>query len=214
MKRCVWKIGGILLATALLWLSFGCGWDSTPQYVIATPPGVTATPFARWTASPVPEGFETPTPEPTQEPEDTNAPDASAAGTGDASATPASATPDPSASGDPLITPTPDPYLIGKWEFKRSRINHTEVPASDTGWRMILWLFSNGSAEANIYQIGNQDPPQNTQALQWRIVGATLTMTLYGETIYTLQYDGTYLILEQKLDNGDVDSMIFEKTGE
>lgn len=210
MKQCVRKIGCILLATALLWLCFGCGWESTTQYVIATPPAVTATPFARWTASPVPEGFETPTPEL----EDTNAPDASPAGTANASASPAGATPNPSASGDPSVTPTPDPYLIGRWEFKRSRINHTEVPASDTGWRMVFWLFSNGSAEANIYRLNNPDPPQNTQALQWRIVGATLTMTLYGEMIYTLQYDGTYLILEQDTGNGSTDSMIFEKTGE
>ena len=38
-------------------------------------------------------------------------------------------------------------------------------------------------------------------------------MTLYGETILTLVYDGTYLILEQEVD-GAVDEMIFEKTGE
>ena len=198
----------MLLATVLLWLCLGCGWDSTPQYVIATPAAVTATPFARWTASPVPEGFETPTPEPMPEP--TEPPE----GTVAASATPTSAAQSPNASGDPSVTPTPDPYLIGTWEFKRSRYKGKEVPASETGQRMVFWLFSNGSAEMNIYSTtSGGDPPQNTQGVQWRIVGATLTMTLYGETILTLQYDGTYLILEQEV-FGDTDSMIFEKTGE
>ena len=36
----------VLLATALLLLSFGCGWDNTPQYVIASA-APSYTPFAR-----------------------------------------------------------------------------------------------------------------------------------------------------------------------
>ncbi len=212
MKRRFKKAIPVLLATALLWLSFGCGWDSTPQYVIATPKP-DYTPFARWTASPVPEDYETPSPEPTPEPEDTNAPDASPAGTADASATPA-ATKDPNSTEDPSVTPTPDPYLMGKWEFRRSRYKGKEISVSETKQRMLLWLFSNGSAEMNIYEVSaTTDPPENTQGVQWRIVGSTLTMTLYGETMLVLHYDGTYLILEQEVD-GAIDELIFEKTGE
>ena len=217
MKRRMKKAIPLLLATALLWLSFGCGWDSTPQYVIATPKP-DYTPFARWTASPVPEGAE-----PTAAAETTADAEASpeepgqsaqASAAPDASATPGtSATPDPNASIDPSVTPTPDPYLYGRWEFKRSRYKGQEVPASETKQRILIWLFANGSAEMNIYQKSTVvDPPQDTQGVQWRIVGSTLTLTLYGETIMTLVYDGTYLILEQEV-NDTVADIIFEKTG-
>ena len=47
MIRRIRKAIPLLLATAVLWLSLGCGWDNTPQYVIATP---TPTPTnVRWT---------------------------------------------------------------------------------------------------------------------------------------------------------------------
>lgn len=200
----------VLLATALLLLSFGCGWDNTPQYVIASA-APSYTPFARWTPSPIPEDYETPTPEPTHEPADSAQPSGSPDGTASASA---AATPDAGSTQNPSVTPTPDPYLFGKWEFKRSRYKGKELSVSETKQRMILWLFSNGSAEMNIYEISaTSDPPENTKAVQWRITGSKLTMTLYGETILTLVYDGTYLILEQEVD-GAVDEMIFEKTGE
>ena len=218
MKRRIKKAIPLLLATALLWLSFGCGWDSTPQYVIATPKP-DYTPFARWTASPVPEGAE-----PTAAAETTADAEASSAEPGqsaqasaapDASATPGtSATPDPNASIDPSVTPTPDPYLYGRWEFKRSRYKGQEVPASETKQRILIWLFANGSAEMNIYEISaTSDPPENTQGVQWKLNGTTLTLTLYGETILTLIYDGTYLTYEVEVFD-DVDRLILEKTGE
>ncbi len=218
MKRRMKKAIPLLLATALLWLSFGCGWDSTPQYVIATPKP-DYTPFARWTASPVPEGAE-----PTAAAETTADAEASPAEPGqsaqasaapDASATPGtSATPDPNASIDPSVTPTPDPYLYGRWEFKRSRYKGQEVPASETKQRILIWLFANGSAEMNIYEISaTSDPPENTQGVQWKLNGTTLTLTLYGETILTLIYDGTYLTYEVEVFD-DVDRLILEKTGE
>ena len=218
MKRRMKKAIPLLLATALLWLSFGCGWDSTPQYVIATPKP-DYTPFARWTASPVPEGAE-----PTAAAETTADAEASSAEPGqsaqasaapDASATPGtSATPDPNASIDPSVTPTPDPYLYGRWEFKRSRYKGQEVPASETKQRILIWLFANGSAEMNIYEISaTSDPPENTQGVQWKLNGTTLTLTLYGETILTLIYDGTYLTYEVEVFD-DVDRLILEKTGE
>lgn len=218
MKRRMRKAIPLLLATALLWLSFGCGWDSTPQYVIATPKP-DYTPFARWTASPVPEGAE-----PTAAAETTADAEASPAEPGqsaqasaapDASATPGtSATPDPNASIDPSVTPTPDPYLYGRWEFKRSRYKGQEVPASETKQRILIWLFANGSAEMNIYEISaTSDPPENTQGVQWKLNGTTLTLTLYGETILTLIYDGTYLTYEVEVFD-DVDRLILEKTGE
>ena len=208
----------ILLATALLWLSFGCGWDNTPQYVIVTP---TPEPTnVRWT----PEATELSeeTPEPTQEAESaqtaesTGQPDGTAdtSASPDAAATPGTSdTPDPNSTIDPSVTPTPDPYLYGRWEFKRSRYKGKEVPASETGRRMTLRLFNNGSAEMNIYKIGDGDPPQDTQGVQWKIVGSKLTLTLYGETIMELLYDGTFLVYEVEV-YGDTDDLIFEKTGE
>ena len=211
MKRRVQKAIPVLLAAVLLLLSLGCGWDNTPQYVIATPAAATATPFARWTASPVPEGYETPTPAATPEPEDTESPSGSPAGTD--GATPG-ATKNPNSTEDPSVTPTPDPYLIGKWEFKRGRYKGKELAVTETNQRMLLWLFSNGSAEMNIYEISaNTDPPQNTQGVQWRMDGATMTLTLYGETIMVLKYDGTYLVMEQEVFDSTFD-FIFEKTGE
>ena len=210
MKRRIKKAIPAFLATVLLALLLGCGWDNTPQYVIPST-GPTHTPFARWTPSPVPADAEvTATPEPSEEP------DATPAGSADPNATPdPNATATASASIDPSVSPTPDPYLIGNWEFKRSRHKGREVPASETGQRMIFWLFDNGSAELNIYQISTvSDPPQNTQGVQWRMDGATLIMTLYGETMLTLQYDGTYLILEQEVPGSGTVDMIFEKIGQ
>ena len=216
MKRRIKKAIPAFLATVLLALLLGCGWDNTPQYVIPST-GPTHTPFARWTPSPVPADAEvTATPEPSEEP------DATPAGSVDPNATPdpnATATANASATAgasiDPSVSPTPDPYLIGNWEFKRSRHKGREVPASETGQRMIFWLFDNGSAELNIYQISTvSDPPQNTQGVQWRMDGATLIMTLYGETMLTLQYDGTYLILEQEVPGSGTVDMIFEKIGQ
>ena len=210
MKRRIKKAIPAFLATVLLALLLGCGWDNTPQYVIPST-GPTHTPFARWTPSPVPADAEvTETPEPSEEP------DATPAGSVDPNATPdPNATVTANASIDPSVSPTPDPYLIGNWEFKRSRHKGREVPASETGQRMIFWLFDNGSAELNIYQISTvSDPPQNTQGVQWRMDGATLIMTLYGETMLTLQYDGTYLILEQEVPGSGTVDMIFEKIGQ
>ena len=210
MKRRIKKAIPAFLATVLLALLLGCGWDNTPQYVIPST-GPTHTPFARWTPSPVPADAEvTETPEPSEEP------DATPAGSVDPNATPdPNATATANASIDPSVSPTPDPYLIGNWEFKRSRHKGREVPASETGQRMIFWLFDNGSAELNIYQISTvSDPPQNTQGVQWRMDGATLIMTLYGETMLTLQYDGTYLILEQEVPGSGTVDMIFEKIGQ
>lgn len=208
----------ILLATALLWLSFGCGWDNTPQYVIVTP---TPEPTnVRWT----PEATELPeeTPEPTQEvesaqtAESTGQPDGTAdtSASPDAAATPGTSdTPDPNSSIDPSVTPTPDPYLYGRWEFKRSRYKGKEVAASETGWKKTIRLFDNGSAEMNIYKISaSSDPPQDTQGVQWKITDSKLTLTLYGEVIMTLKYDGTYLIEEQDVFDDTVD-MIYEKVG-
>ena len=210
MKRRIKKAIPAFLATVLLALLLGCGWDNTPQYVIPST-GPTHTPFARWTPSPVPADAEvTATPEPSEEP------DATPAGSVDPNATPdPNATATANASIAPSVSPTPDPYLIGNWEFKRSRHKGREVPASETGQRMIFWLFDNGSAELNIYQISTvSDPPQNTQGVQWRMDGATLIMTLYGETMLTLQYDGTYLILEQEVPGSGTVDMIFEKIGQ
>ena len=210
MKRRIKKAIPAFLATVLLALLLGCGWDNTPQYVIPST-GPTHTPFARWTPSPVPADAEvTETPEPSEEP------DGTPAGSVDPNATPdPNATATANASIDPSVSPTPDPYLIGNWEFKRSRHKGREVPASETGQRMIFWLFDNGSAELNIYQISTvSDPPQNTQGVQWRMDGATLIMTLYGETMLTLQYDGTYLILEQEVPGSGTVDMIFEKIGQ
>ena len=210
MKRRIKKAIPAFLATVLLALLLGCGWDNTPQYVIPST-GPTHTPFARWTPSPVPADAEvTATPEPSEEP------DSTPAGSVDPNATPdPNATATAGASLDPSVSPTPDPYLIGNWEFKRSRHKGREVPASETGQRMIFWLFDNGSAELNIYQISTvSDPPQNTQGVQWRMDGATLIMTLYGETMLTLQYDGTYLILEQEVPGSGTVDMIFEKIGQ
>lgn len=205
-----------LLAAVLLLLCFGCGWDNTPQYVIATP--TPAPTNVRWTPSPVPEGYEgTPAPEGTLQPDESALPSESPDGTADTSASPdaasATATPDPNSTIDPSVTPTPDPYLYGRWEFKRSRYKGKEVPASETGRRMTLRLFNNGSAEMNIYKIGDGDPPQDTQGVQWKIVGSKLTLTLYGETIMELLYDGTFLVYEVEV-YGDTDDLIFEKTGE
>lgn len=208
----------LLLATALLWLSLGCGWDNTPQYVIATP---TPEPTnVRWTPNATEQSDAASTPVPTDEPESTEGAQSSEQpeGTADADGTPAATnasdqTPDPNATVNPAVTPTPDPYLYGRWEFKRSRYKGKEVPASETGRKMTIRLFDNGSAEMNIYKIGDGDPPQDTQGVQWRINGATLTLTLYGETIMKLVYDGTYLIYEVDV-YGDTDDLIFEKTGE
>ena len=216
MIRRIRKAIPLLLATAVLWLSLGCGWDNTPQYVIATP--TPAPTNVRWTPSPVPEGYEgTPAPEGTLQPDESALPSESPDGTADTSASPdaasATATPDPNSTIDPSVTPTPDPYLYGRWEFKRSRYKGKEVPASETGRRMTLRLFNNGSAEMNIYKIGDGDPPQDTQGVQWKIVGSKLTLTLYGETIMELLYDGTFLVYEVEV-YGDTDDLIFEKTGE
>ena len=66
----------------------------------------------------------------------------------------------------------------------------------------------------NIYEISaTSDPPENTQGVQWKLNGTTLTLTLYGETILTLIYDGTYLTYEVEVFD-DVDRLILEKTGE
>lgn len=216
MKRRMKKAIPALLAAVLLLLCFGCGWDNTPQYVIATP--TPAPTNVRWTPSPVPEGYEgTPAPEGTLQPDESALPSESPDGTADTSASPdaasATATPDPNSTIDPSVTPTPDPYLYGRWEFKRSRYKGKEVPASETGRRMTLRLFNNGSAEMNIYKIGDGDPPQDTQGVQWKIVGSKLTLTLYGETIMELLYDGTFLVYEVEV-YGDTDDLIFEKTGE
>lgn len=216
MIRRIRKAIPALLAAALLLLCFGCGWDNTPQYVIATP--TPAPTNVRWTPSPVPEGYEgTPAPEGTLQPDESALPSESPDGTADTSASPdaasATATPDPNSTIDPSVTPTPDPYLYGRWEFKRSRYKGKEVPASETGRRMTLRLFNNGSAEMNIYKIGDGDPPQDTQGVQWKIVGSKLTLTLYGETIMELLYDGTFLVYEVEV-YGDTDDLIFEKTGE
>lgn len=216
MIRRIRKAIPALLAAVLLLLCFGCGWDNTPQYVIATP--TPAPTNVRWTPSPVPEGYEgTPAPEGTLQPDESALPSESPDGTADTSASPdaasATATPDPNSTIDPSVTPTPDPYLYGRWEFKRSRYKGKEVPASETGRRMTLRLFNNGSAEMNIYKIGDGDPPQDTQGVQWKIVGSKLTLTLYGETIMELLYDGTFLVYEVEV-YGDTDDLIFEKTGE
>ena len=216
MIRRIRKAIPALLAAVLLLLCFGCGWDNTPQYVIATP--TPASTNVRWTPSPVPEGYEgTPAPEGTLQPDESALPSESPDGTADTSASPdaasATATPDPNSTIDPSVTPTPDPYLYGRWEFKRSRYKGKEVPASETGRRMTLRLFNNGSAEMNIYKIGDGDPPQDTQGVQWKIVGSKLTLTLYGETIMELLYDGTFLVYEVEV-YGDTDDLIFEKTGE
>ena len=205
MKTRAKKAIPILLCAAML-LTLGCGWDSTPTYVIATPTP-DATVNARWTEPPAPDMTptdETPTPDATQSDE---TPDANA--TADAQATPK-----PGETTNPSVTPTPDPYLIGRWEFKRARYKGKEGPASDMNVVIRVRLFDNGSAEINMYEKSTTvDPPQDTQGVQWRIVGSTLTLTLYGETMLTLVYDGTYLTYEQKDVFGDTCDLILEKVG-
>ena len=86
----------------------------------------------------------------------------------------------------------------------KSRYKGNEVPVTES---YIIWLFDNGSAEMNINK-----QEKNTQAVQWRLKDTTLTLTLYSELIETLQFDGTYLILEQPVFGpDDIDYLIFEK---
>lgn len=200
----------LTLALALLFVfALGCGWETpSAQSAKTADPNATPTP----TASPTPEPTVAPhlrTVEPSADasatPEDPNAtPDPNAtAGT--------DGTPTPESTLEPGATPTLSPdakKLIGKWEFTRSLYKGREIPASETKQTIVFWLFDNGSAEMNV---NKQD--KNTQAIQWRLNGSTLTMTLYAEKIMDLQYDGTYLILEQSVfSSDDIDYILFEKT--
>lgn len=207
----------ILLCAVLLLTALGCGWDSTPQYVIATPTP-DATVNARWTPSAEepdataaqPQGSDAQPDATDGEPTDTPDPEATAESDASASPTPEAT---PETSLEPGVTPTPDPYLVGRWEFKRVRYKGSEAPAADSNSVIMLWLYANGSAEMNIYEKSEiTDPPKNTQGVQWRVNGSTLTLTLYGETIMTLIYDGTYLILEEAVFDDTAD-IILEKTG-
>ena len=200
----------VLLALLLLAAACGCGWE-TPSAQSAK----TADPNA--TIPPTPE----PTPEPTVAPHlrtvepsnDATASPADPDSTPDPDATPGEdETSTPEITLEPGATPTLSPdakKLVGRWEFTRSLYKGKEIPASETKQTIVFWLFDNGSAEMNV---NKQD--KNTQAIQWRLKDSVLTLTLYGETVMELQFDGTYLILEQNVFGADdIDYILFEKVG-
>ncbi len=204
MKRALPMLLALLFVFAL-----GCGWETpSAQSAKTADPNATPTP----TAAPTPEPTVAPhlrTVEPSTEasaspvdPDATPDPNATAGTDG---------TPTPEITLEPGATPTLSPdakKLVGKWEFTRSLYKGREIPASETKQTIVFWLFDNGSAEMNV---NRQD--KNTQAIQWRLNGSTLTMTLESELILKLEYDGTYLILEQSVfSSDDIDYILFEKT--
>lgn len=210
MKRALPMLLALLFVFAL-----GCGWETpSAQSAKTADPNATPTP----TAAPTPEPTVAPhlrTVEPSTDasasPVDPDAtPDPNA--TPDANATAGTdGTPTPESTLEPGATPTLSPdakKLVGKWEFTRSLYKGREIPASETKQTIVFWLFDNGSAEMNV---NKQD--KNTQAIQWRLNGSTLTMTLESELVLKLEYDGTYLILEQSVfSSDDIDYILFEKT--
>ena len=192
-RKPIWIILFTALFTALL---LGCGWDSTPKLVIPTPAPSAQTNTAR----PRPgdgsaagtDASETADPNATPGADDTQSPDSGE-------------TPDPNATPTVVPAATIDPNLIGLWEFKYCTYKGATSTAKDTGHSIVFRFYSNGSA-TNV--IDNTE----TTGLQFSTHGSTLTLTLYGETMFTLIYDGTNIIWEQAA-FGDYADLYFEKTG-
>lgn len=189
-----------ILAAVLAALLLGCGWDSTPMVVVPTEAP---------TAQPTPER---PTPRgtaaPTSETGTTGAESTTAPGETSNPGETANASQTPDASGSPDGTAAPatiDPNLVGLWTFTHSTYKGTSISAKDAGHSVVIRFYDNGSATI---VIDNTE----TTGLQFTLRGATLTLTLYGETMFTLIYDGTYIIWEQEV-FGDYDDLFFEKTG-
>ena len=113
-------------------------------------------------------------------------------------------TPDPNATPTTVPVATIDPNLIGLWEFRYSVYKGATATAKDTGHSIVFRFYDNGSA-TNV--IDNTE----TTGLQFSQRGSTLTLTLYGETMFTLIYDGTYIVWEQEV-NDDYADLYFEKT--
>ena len=187
MNRQRKRVWIMILAAALAALLLGCGWDSTPKLYIPTP-----APSEQTSVRPG-SLIETEEPGAASSPEETATPD-----NGE--------TPDPNATPTPVPVTTIDPNLIGLWEFKYSTYKGTTATAKDTGRSIVFRFYDNGSA-TNV--IDNTE----TTGLQFSLRGSALILTLYGETMFTLIYDGTNIIWEQEV-NGDYADLYFEKTGE
>lgn len=186
----------IIIAAATALLLLGCGWDNTPKLVVPTPAPSAQTE----TAKPKPDGDTTAAAE-------TASTEAQA--TPENGETPASGeTPDPSATADGSApAATVDPNLIGLWEFVRSSYKGATVSAKDTGHSVVIRFYEKNSSATVV--IDNTE----TTGLVYALRGSTLTLTLYGETMFTFIYDGTNIIWEQEAFGDDAD-LYFEKVKE
>ena len=194
MKKRRTTLTFLLIAMAAM-LLVGCGWDSTPVLIIPTPvPTEVPTPQRPSSGTAEPRRTlapgETPDPNATEEPEES---------------------PDSHATQDPNATEVPqnkiDPYLIGLWSFVYSTYKGATTVAKDTGHSIVIRFYDEGSATI-VYD------NEETTGLRYTLVGATLTLTIYGEPYMTMFYDGTHVIWEVPNVFDDYDDIYFERIGD
>ena len=176
-----------ILTAALAALLSGCGWDSSPSlYIPSDLPTAqaeggkrTPEPGAEETVHPGAAG--TPAPEGTVDPDH------------------------PTDNYTPVQTP--DPHLIGLWEFTRSTYKGATISAKEAGHSIVIRFYEKDNSATVVFD------NQEYTGLKYTLHGSSLTVTVYSEPWLELTYDGTYLIWEQEA-FGDVDEMFFERTGD
>ena len=190
-RKSIWSM---ILTATLAALFLGCGWDNTPKLIIPTPAPT--------------ETVETERPRPGGSASSETVESADPDATTDPDATPDNGeTPDPNATVSPTPVSTADPNLIGLWEFTKSTYKGATTAAKDTDHSIVIRFYDDKNRSATVVIDKTE-----TTGLQYNLHGATLTLTLYGETMFTFIYDGTYIVWEQEVD-GDYDDLYFEKTG-
>lgn len=194
-----------ILTAALAALLSGCGWDSSPSLYIPSDLPTAQAEGGRRTPEPSAEETVHPgaagTPAPEETAEETVHPGAAG-------------TPAPDGTVDPdhptdTYTPvqTPDPHLIGLWEFTRSTYKGATISAKEAGHSIVIRFYEKDNSATVVFD------NQEYTGLKYTLHGSSLTVTVYSEPWLELTYDGTYLIWEQEA-FGDVDEMFFERTGD
>ena len=95
-------------------------------------------------------------------------------------------------SGTPDVTngtaPTANADLIGTWNFTKARAMGMEIPASMMGTTMTVVLNADGT--------GSLGTDGSSNAVDWTLQDDQVVLSIAGQEIITLIYDGTVLTLD------------------
>ena len=105
----------------------------------------------------------------------------------------------PAATAAPVSGDAAD--IPGTWNLTQAVVEGMTIPISMLGYEMAFVLNADGTA-AMLYD------GETTEGLNWALNGSTITLSVYGMSLYDFEYTGTSLILHETESGVD---MVFEK---